>query len=388
MIPQGSSLSLKNQSIKFPFISIGPNSLLEVFYLKYGEEGKVKCEDGKVEGANNPRKCSILFGDTVRLDYDFVDKTIDQEKYTMFPTKIERYALEKIDGRITNKWVLASKIKFLNFTPIFSEEQIVSPDLPIQKGCRRINKENYPTIKTDYGTKFELELQVNFNYSQSNYDYRKRSIKVNYTARVYPMKLFVNKNDSTSVANTIDEMTNASIRTYYDEKSRFLYSVTLEDNECRTYNLTSNQSLNWFYVQEIFARKSELFHADGNYSYLRELSLNGVPSQVFEKRIIYPRYKGKPTTRERNNNVPMGGNLISTHYYPKETNYWPDNPNGLSIPKRIEISIDDYYYSLAYHHLTIDIKSFKSSPEDVERYDFSKCQDMDKNAEKQGLFKS
>lgn len=337
--------------------------------MKYDEDkDKIKCEDSQEDGAQNPKKCSIMFGNSVRLDYSFVDKA----EHTMVPTKIERSANK------TGEWRLTNEIKYLNFTPIFSGEPIVTSDLPIQKGCNRIDNESYPKIQTDYGKRFELELEVLFKYSESNWNPMNEG-KLNYTVRSYSVKLHVDKTNSINVAETIDEMTNASIRTYYDEKSHLLHSVTVEDEKCRTYNLTSNSSLNMFYIQELFVRRPKLFNANANFSYLREFSLDDVPTQVFEKSIVYDSfyYGGKTTTRKRNNSVSTSGRLLTTQYYPKDANYWPDNPNGLSIPKRIEISAH-VFKTYAINPLKIDIKSFKSSPEKKEKYDTSKCENMDK----------
>ena len=344
------------------------------------DKEKVKCENGKEKGAQNPKKCSITFGDNaVRLDYSFVDK----DEHTMVPTKIELYEPETKEKKKTGQWKLRSDIKYLNFTPIFSEEQIVNADLPIQKGCKRQDKESYPKIEADYGQKFVLEFDVLFNATLITYNFS-RSLHekiINHSVRTYSVKMFVDKANSISVAETIDETTNASIRTYYDLNSHLLHSVTLENNECHTYNLTSNRSLNWWYVQEMFIRRPEIFRANSNYSYLQDFNLDDVPTQVFEKKVYYgrPFSFGRLTNRKRTNFVSNFGRVLSSQYYPKDTGYWKDNPNGLSIPKRIELGIDTFHPFLYDAHLVIDIKSFKSNPKEEEKYDSSKCVDMDKN---------
>lgn len=345
------------------------------------DKEKVKCEAGKEEGAKNPKKCSIMLREAIRFDYSFVDG----EEHTMIPRKVERYEQRRNDGKPTGEWRLTSEIQWLNFTPIFDQEPIVTADLPIQCGCKRI-AEGYPTITTDYGSKFELELDVRFNYT-SGYSYYSHEYgyerKERRTVRTYKVKLFVDKANSINVAETIDEKTNASIRTYYEAKSSLLHMVTLEKDECKTYNLTLNNSLNWFYVQEIFARRPELFYANQNYSYLREFNLDGLQTQVFEQKVHF-RYGGYHygrTSRKNSNEVPLDGRVLTSHFYPKDAGHWPDNPNQLSIPKRIELGIEGFWWT-EYHQMIIDIKSFKTSPDDPVKYDTTKCELKDKKKSK------
>lgn len=358
--------------------------MLELLYKNYDENKEsVKCVDVKEEGAKNPKKCTLSLKG-YRLDYNFVDG----DEHTMIPTKIERYKQEMKKGKLTGEWKLRRELKYRKFTPIFAEEQIVTSDLPMQMGCKRVNPENYPKIEADYGTKFELELEVRANFTVLNgtegYYYSPKTM--NRTVRTYTVKMVVDKENSINVADTIDEITNASIRNYYDvEGGHLLHSVNLANNECSTYNLSSNWSLNWFYVQEMFVRRPELFQAK-NYSYLSESSLDGVQCQVFEDKMYYYRdywreYLKKATSRKSNNRVRPSGRVITTHFYPKDSSYWPDNPNKLNIPKRIEISVDTYS-SWQFDHLTIDVKSFKSSPTIPEKYDTTKCKEMDKETDK------
>ena len=250
---------------------------MEVFYQSYKKDkGSVKCEDvagGSKESKSNPKKCSITFNETVRLDYEFADRA----ERTMFP---------------------------------------------------------------------------------------------------------------------IDEKTNEKIRTfYYDDGSHLLHSVTLSDQQqCRTYNLTANQSLNWFYLQDMFVRRPELFYTRGNYSYLRDFTSDDVECQVFERKISYmnpnsyqafwgsidPKTKNSTVTnRPKNNSVPTEHNkVIATHYYPKDSRYWENNPNQLSIPKKIELTVFNSY-SLAYSELIINVR-FNATAEEIKKYDATKCIDMDK----------
>ena len=348
--------------------------MLEAFYRKFDEDKRtVSCEDRVQPRASNAKNCSIWFQDFLRLDYFFVDSA----EYTMIPTKIEVHEAETKNGRPTGRLRLVISVQYLAFTPTFSERPIVSADLPIQKGCKRIRPESYPKIKTDYGTRFELDLQVKFEYLMGSYD-RFGVLQMKRQVRIYSVKLlmFLDRAGSTSVAETINETTNAPIRTYYDAKSRLLQSVILKSNECRTYNLASNRSLNWFYVQEMFVRRPELFYADRSYSYLREFRLDGLPTRVFEETVRYEHsnHNEKITTRKRNNEVPTNGRVLSSHYYPTDPSHWP---KGLSIPKRIEISMESYF-STRYDNLTIDIRSFSSSPREPEKIDTSRCKDMDK----------
>ena len=71
----------------------------------------MKCEDREEAGAKNPKNCSIVFQDFLRLDYSFVDG----EEHTMIPTKIERYDKETREGKALDKWQLASVIKYSSF---------------------------------------------------------------------------------------------------------------------------------------------------------------------------------------------------------------------------------------------------------------------------------
>lgn len=366
--------------------------MLEAFYQSYEKDKEsVRCEDvtdKSKENKKNPVKCSITFNETVRLDYEFVDR----EEHTMFPEKIESYLQ---NNQTAGGWKLYSKMSYTNFSAIFSEEPIVSTDLPLRKGCTRLDSEGFPQINTDYGSKFELELEVLFNYTADRYVIGREPI---YSNRTYSVKLYGDTEDSINVADTIDEMTNVSIRTFYNTDSHLLHSVTLEDNQCKTYNLTSNQSLNWFYVQDMFVRKSELFYTKSNYSFLREATVDDKLYQVFEKKFSYIKsysyetYKKlmdktnnstneTVTSRKKNNEVPVDHNrVIATHYFPKDTAHWPDNPNQLSIPQKIELIIFNSFYSNVYSEMIINFKSFKSSPEEIEKYDAAdaKCVDMDK----------
>ena len=365
--------------------------MLEVFYQAYEKDKeRVKCKDvtnGK-QDKKNPKKCSITFNETARLNYEFAD----QEELTMFPERIEIH----LQNRTTGEWKPVSKLIYTNFTHIFGGDQIVSSDLPLRRGCRRMNTEGFPIINTDYGSKFELELEVFFNYTaDSPIRFGKEPI---YSTRTYSVKMYADTNGSINVADTIDEKTNVSIRTFYNTDTHLLHSVTLVKDQCHVYNLTSNRSLNYFYLQDMFVRKAELFFTRNNYSYLSEFNLDGEPCQVFERKFSYitrnsiqifrDRFKNletknstdKVTTRKKNNEVPVEHNqVIATHYYPKDVAYWSDNPNQLSIPKKIELTIFNSLYSSIYSELIINVQSFKPDPEQSKTFNATNCIDMDKN---------
>ena len=207
--------------------------------------------------SKNARRSSITFEDAARLDYDFVDG----DRYTMNPLKIQWCSGNATTGR----WRLMDELVHSKFTPIFGDEQIVSANLPAEKGCHHWKAENYPQIETNYGDRFELECEITFAYLEKTERNRSgrssESLKRKSLTRSYSTKMHVDRNSSINVADTIEEFTNASIRTYFEANSRLLYSVTLDDERCQTYKLTSNRSLNWFYLQEMFARKPELFSA-------------------------------------------------------------------------------------------------------------------------------
>lgn len=353
---------------------------MELLYQSYEKDKeRVKCEDVRKadESKKNPKKCSITFNETVRLDYEFVDR----EEHTMYPEKIVSYW----KNRTTSEWSINSKLIYLNFTAIFSDEQIVSSDLPLRKGCKRLNTEDFPKIETNYGSRFEMELEVLFNYTTDHGRYWERK-KLNYSLRTYSVKLYTD--GSVNVADTIDETTNASIRTFYNA-DHSLHSVT-SDGKCQTYNLTSVKSLNWFYLQEIFVRRPELFYTRNNYSYLRDVTLDDVPYQVFEKKFDYTNrltYEAlrdpgnstdqtQATSRKRNNDVPLEHNKVfSTHYYANQTD---QAENQLSVPKKIELTIFNRFGMGVYSELVINVKSFEPNPEEREKFDASKCVNMDK----------
>lgn len=201
----------------------------------------------------------------------------------------------------------------------------------------------------------------------------------------------VDRSASINMAETIDEFTNATIRTYYEAKSRLLHSITPKDNKCKSYNLTSDRSLNWFNIQEMFERKPELFNAR-NYSYLHRTD-GEVAYLVFEKEHSYMVWAydeaceeskrsadRMPTTNRRNcNGVPTRDNyVIATHWYPVDKKHWPDRTGQLSVPKKIRLAIFDSFFYGGVDYLTIDVKSFNANAKRPEKYDTSKCINMDK----------
>lgn len=395
--------------------------LLEVFYERLAKDkDSVKCEALKDETKKNPKKCSITIvkNETVQLEYSFVDG----EQYTMYPEQIEVRSLNET-------W--SHEFIYSNFTASFEGDLPSSTDLPIGKGCRRIPEaeSKYPQIQANFGDKFEIEYDVRFKYPDpdASYDYRIRKFgRMNFTTRTYSGKIFVDKANSINIAEGIDEATNASIRTIYDAKTRLLHQVTIEDNKCTTYNLTSNKTLNWFYLQDSLVKRPELYYAktsnltgnsSGNstsgrhspggfsssryrfgqtdsYSYLQEQNLNDVPCSVFENKIYYfsrnygdyeERWSWRrnstaspplPEKRANKNKVRGREAVIATHWFAKESNNWPGNSNGFSVPKRIQMIISDdpfasYGGGIAF--LKIDVKTFSSTPKEPPKFDKSKC---------------
>lgn len=347
----------------------------------------VACVDVGDKSKKNPKKCSISFNDTIRLDYNFVDK----DEHTMYPEQIACY----FKNQTTDDWTLVIKHVFLHFTPIFTDEPIVSANLPIGYGCERLNGENYPRIESDYGRRFEFDQDAVFNYMQKMENRKKMFDEWGEElSRSYSNKMYVDLDASINVADTIDEVTNKSIRIIYNTTSHLLHSVRLEDGKCFTYNQTSNSSLNWFYVQDSFVRRSELYFMktnyperrmsydenSANYSYLGEYELDGKPALVFEKRFNFHRSRffdrsKQKSNRPNKNGLPSSGIVISTHYYPKDKNYWPGGSTKLVVPKKIEIRIfDGYVFHLQeIGHLSINMKSFNPNPKAFEKYDTSKC---------------
>ena len=303
----------------------------------------------------------------------------------MIPTKIERYEQKVKDGNTTGEWELTNQIRYNDFDSIFSKNQMI--EIPIQMGCKRVNPESYPQIETDYGIRFELNLKVLMRYIE----------RTGRKTRGYSVKLLVDKSNSINVAETSDEATFEAVRSYYDAKSHLQHSVTLEYNKCHTYNLTSDKSINWYYLQEMFARRPELFYADKNYSFLYELkpdeqSPNNVSYRVFERTFRYwETLRGGVTARKRLNKIPTDRLVRTTHYYAKASDYWPNSPNKLSVPRRIVLGIfddnyttnrysDDESFTHVYNRIgsiKIDVLSFKLNPEKQEKYDPAGCTYMD-----------
>lgn len=366
---------------------------MEVLYKNYDTDKKrVKCEalSSYSNGAEeNRRRCSITFNDTVRLNYSFVDRPDDHE-YTMYPEKIEGF--EHVLG-VWKSWV---EISYLNFIVLFTNESIIDRDLPIGFGCRRVRSQNYPQMRTEYGNRFELEFDVELKYVLADGQLGERSAKLEYRTRNYTGKIHVDMNNSMNVAEAIDEITNASLRTFYNTRSHVMHQVNLETNNCSAYNLTSNKSINWFYVQDSWVKIPGLYHADTSgsflksYSFLREYLLGDLPCLVFERKFDFwtTRSAGSPeyetskrpvTSRLNANQIVANDFLCSTHYYPKNSSYWSVDGRHFSVPKRIEFTIfnDPVYSHGAINFLTINVRSFKPNPEEQPKYNASECIDMD-----------
>lgn len=122
----------------------GLNVLLELLYKTYEKnKEKVNCRNAPFEGKEiyshwnlwaSPRKCSITFGDTLRLDYSLVSS----QNQTDYPTIIQLYQ------RADHEWELRKQFKYLNFTTTFSEEPIMNLEIPAGKQCKRFEVEAQP----------------------------------------------------------------------------------------------------------------------------------------------------------------------------------------------------------------------------------------------------
>lgn len=340
----------------------------------------VKCNDEP----DKTRKCSISFEEVenfrVKLDYYFLEK----DNHTMYPEKVFGFLKTNSSG----EWQLAAKFNYLKFAPIFGEQQIVSSDLPIGLGCRRIDPMNYPRPATNRPRRFELQYNVTFNHidmkqNLSAYNYRELSKVLKYLTSNYSGKMYVDLDNSLNIAEGIDEVTNGSTRSYYNTKTYELHTVNLTDHSCTTYNHSANNSntLNWFFVQDSFVKRPKYYRAD-NYSYLREHKLGDVPCLVFEKKFdswlslgfgfdFFSKKETRQGVRANRNNVVADDYVIVTHYQPKDPSYWPGNTGKLVVPKRIEIQILHYLRTISY--LTIDVNSFNPNPTNFTKYDISKC---------------
>ena len=359
--------------------------LIEVLLDNYRmNKTSVECVDLDDSSKKNPKKCSITMNET-RLDYEFVDR----DEHTMYPEKITAH----LKNETTCDWNLHFQVTYLNFTSLFGQESIVSLNLPIGMGCKRLNHENYPKHQPRFGDRFELEQEVLFNYrekivtndlnNQTN-DNTRTIVKKNIT-RTYSNKMYVDLVESINVADTTDEVTNVSIRTFYDMKTDLLHSVSLDDDKCSTYNLTSDKSTNWFYIQDTFAKKPHLYYTKDSYSYLGEYNVGDVPCLVFEKDyyLYRPEWeqwrkpsspKSRKTSRQNKNNL-RPSIVYSTHYYPKDANYW--STDSISVPLKIEFRFFKDYHFRTRGNMTISFKSFNPNPNKYEKYDSSKCIEMD-----------
>ena len=252
---------------------------------------------------------------------------------------------------------------------------------------------NYPRIITNYGSdRFEFNYEVKFNYStyeRTKYKY----VKNNFT-RTYSGKMQVNQANALNIAETIDEITNASIKTIYDTASHMLYQINLDDDKCVAHNLKSNKSINYFYIQDSFVNKPELYYTKSfRYSYLGEYKVDDVDCLVFEEKFNYRTSqfggsyyyenrnatKNESTRKNKNNLTPIS--IMSTHYYPKESNYWSSEAE-IFVPKRIEIRLFDMfrYRKSELGRLTIDFISIDSNAKEQDKYDNTKCTEVKRNS--------
>ena len=321
-----------------------------------------------VDGADKTRNCSIIFNDSFKLEYSF----IDGDEHTMYPVKILSFHKQEVDV-----WKLKDQLIFTNFRPSFDGETIIDTNLPIGYGCKRVNGEKYPNIQTNYGSRFELVQEVVLNYKSRTSSWPSER----NTRRTYSNRMYVD--DTINVANTIDEHTNASIRRIYDTKSHLLHNMHLDNQKCVTSNFTK-RSLNWFYIQDSFLRKPELYYAKtnylesnfGNYSFLGEYNIGPLHESYLVFENLFDYYATQIHNKEENNSnksnhqTNVNPNLvISTHYYSKSD--WSCDSNKLLVPKKIELRLNRYAKQIG--NLTINLKSVDFSPKQSEKYTMTDC---------------
>lgn len=362
---------------------------LEVLHRRYEKDPKsVKCEQSK----KATRICVITYKNSVRLNYTLVDGG----GYTMYPQKI------KVTKRneTTGEWRQHLKVTYQSLNWTTDGKLFESSDqrrlLPIRRGCTHLNAERYPKIQTSYGNKFELRLRVVYNYTDERGWEEEDDENLYWNQTVL---MLADRNGSINIAEWFEEANNVSIRSFHYTNSNLIHKVV--DGQCVAYNLTSTESQRSFLIQNLFVRESELLFTRNNYSFLREITENNVSMLVFERPFDYPtgigyfdyeRWRKKPSSEKSSSPKPPSlkeshknrkqylhaveyNRVIATHFYPKDARQWPNNPDRLTVPKRIELIIywHDRYSAFELHHLTIHIESFKPITKKLQKYDAAKC---------------
>lgn len=352
----------------------GPSAYMEILLKYYGNhKEKVLCTDLKDKNKKNPKKCSISSQDSFKIDYQLVDR----ESHTMYPEQISIYG----KTRNATDLQLIVKYTFVDFKPIFGGEQVISSNLPIGFGCRRLNSKNYPKIESKYGNRFELDQEIAFNY-QIERDPSSKS--QTYCSEKYSNRMYVDLDKSMNSAETIDEDTKQPIKTIYDLKTNLLYSINSK-GVCVAYNLRSMKSLNWFYIQDSFVKFAPLHYANSSYSYTGEYEIDDKQYLIFEKKFRFESTyyawqanrdaKQRSTTKRKNKNGLQNFDwILATHYYPKDS--WSGNSNGLLVPERIEIRFL-YLGFIEKGNLSIRIKSVASSSKGYKKYATKNCKLVD-----------
>lgn len=299
------------------------------------------------------------------------------------------------------------------FSPVFDEESMISTKLPIGLGCDR--KENfhkfYPQLDPTYGVndnEFLIKQDVTFSYFETNEtdknpckycdidNYKK---KPNLLTRTYSNEMYVNQNKSINIMKTIDEFDSHAIKMVYNYEKAYehtVYRINLEDDKCLSHDLPWNHSTNYFYIQDIFVNKNEIFYSNvsrtyndyryryyafsNHFTYLGDYKINDIDYLVFEKVVYtdglncYKCFRNRTSYFEqnevfKNKNLIQPSKVIATFYYDRSV-YSTEKKR--QIPSKIELRLAVNGFDIIAN-LTIDITSLEDDLQSYEKYDVSKC---------------
>lgn len=333
---------------------IGPNVLLEVLYENLKTNPKsVECVDEKGAKKKNPKKCTLTIKEKTKIEYHFEDK----DQYTMYPNKIV------VSNQKEKNWTLFRQFDYLNFEPSFDAKPILTSNLPIGFGCKRLNRLEYPQITPFFGNQFETDLNVTVTHI--DLDSKMRHNKTIYLQRQITVKLNVNLNDSIIMADADDKQSNTSARVMVDLKDKMVYAL-INSQMCVKISANKEKGLNLAKIEEEIIKNAN----KSNYSYLGEYNVGDVPCLVFEA-------KEKINQTEKNPNgttIKGPDTLIATDYYPKDKKYW--STNNLEIPilsEQTALNYEDHRRPLEFAKVTINFKTFESKPKSIKKFDTSKC---------------
>lgn len=299
---------------------------------------------------------------------------------------IDHFFLFSLNILVFYENIAKSEIIYTKFDPIFTdEEELEHLKLPIGHGCQRLQKlhEFYPKITSSYGKKFKFEHDVTFNHLELEGKNLTNCLECaccynelkNFTTRSYSNKMFVDFNEKINDIETVDEYTNKKIRTIYETDKNTVHKLNLEDNRCLTYKLKSNHSLNYFYIQDLFVNRPEIFNTENkSYTYLGEYKIDNVDYLVVEK--LFKKLLKLNRTSDQNGpfkckNGILDTDLLVTHYYTRK-DYYSDI--RYKVPTKIEIELSGFSRLYYYGNMTIDMKTYRSNLEDYAKYDTTKCE--------------